>query len=119
MSFLSSFLLSELGQPGFPHARRRWLVHAPHLLLLLPLVCWRPCTDGRPGSVVAEVVHALARSPRRHVYPGAKGPLGFALAVVSAVEEPASDGEGGEADDENYEHDDPAPVGRHPRGGAC
>ena len=37
--------------------------------------------------------------------------------MVSAVEEPASDGESREADDEDYEHDDPAPVGRHPRSG--
>ena len=64
-------------------------------------------------------MHALSRSPRGHVHPRSKGPLGFALAVVLAVEEPASDGKGGEADDEDYEHDNPAPMGRHPRGALC
>lgn len=64
-------------------------------------------------------MHALARSPRRHVHPRSEGPLGFAFAVVPAVEEPAADGDGGETDDEDDEHDDPAPVGRHPRGASC
>ena len=40
--------------------------------------------------------------------------MGFALAVVPAVEEPSSNCESGEAEYEDDEHDDPAPVGTHP-----
>lgn len=61
-------------------------------------------------------MHALAWSPRCHIHPRSKGPLGFALAVVLAVEEPSSDGKGSETEDEYDEHDNPAPVRRHPRG---
>lgn len=59
----------ELRQPILPHARRRRLVHSPHLLPRFSFVCWRPCPYSCPRSIVAKVVHALARSPRRHIHP--------------------------------------------------
>ena len=108
---LPDFFRSEL---RLPHSRRRRLVHSSHLLLGFSFVYGRTCSRS-PRSVVAEVVHALARSPCCHVHPGSEGPLGFALAVVLAVEEPASDCKSCKTNDDDYEHYNPAPVSRHPR----
>ena len=107
---------SELGQPVLPHARRRRLVHSPQLLLSFSFLCGRPCSYVCTRPIVAKVVHALTRAPSRHIHSGSKGPLGFALAVVLAVEEPSSDSEGRETDDDDNKHDNPTPVSRHPRG---
>lgn len=61
-------------------------------------------------------MHALPGTPGVDVRVGhgGLGPLLFAAAVVAAVEDGEDDGEGGEADYEDDEHDDPLPMGREP-----